>query len=289
MTEKLLVTGASGQLGQRVLELLLEAGANSIIATTRHPEKLAHFANRGVSVRYASFDEPESLKTAFEGATRLLLISTDALDEVGKRLRQHKIAVKAAVEAGVSHIVYTSLVGADDSPVLFAPDHAGTEDAIIQSGAGYTILRNNLYMDLLVQSVNQAYQIGGIFAATADGKTSYITREDCAHAAVSALFAPFTGKRILNITGEVAVSQADIASIASTITGKPLGYNPIPLEALIEAMVGAGLPKPVAEVYASIDVAIAQGKLGVVSSDFKNLTGRAPMPVSEFLKAYLPK
>ncbi len=288
MTEKLLVTGASGHLGQRVLELLLEAGENSIIATTRHPEKLAQFANRGVDVRYASFDEPESLKTAFEGATRLLLISTDALDEVGKRLRQHQIAVKAAVEAGVSHIVYTSLVGADDSPVLFAPDHAGTEQAIIQSGVGYTILRNNLYMDLLIQSVSQAYQIGGIFGATADGKTSYITREDCAHVAASALSASFTGKRILNITGAEALSQADIATIASTITGKPLGYTPIPLEALIEAMVGAGLPKPVAEVYASIDVAVAQGKMSVVSSDFKTLTGREPMKASAFLKAHLP-
>jgi len=289
MTEKLLVTGASGHLGQRVLELLLESGAKSIIATTRHPEKLSQFINRGVDVRYANFDEPESLKTAFEGATRLLLISTDALDETGKRLNQHKTAVKAAVEAGVSHIVYTSLVGADDSPVLFAPDHAGTEQAIIEGGVGYTILRNNLYMDLLIQSVSQAYQIGGIFSATGDGTTAYLTREDCAQAAASALFASFTGKRILNITGSEALSQADIASIASTITGKPLGYTPIPLEALIEAMVGAGLPKPVAEIYASIDVAIAQGKMGGVSSDFNMLTGRVPMSVNEFLKAYLPR
>ncbi|HRF97818.1 MAG TPA: NAD(P)H-binding protein, partial [Aggregatilineales bacterium] len=117
-------------------------------------------------------------------------------------------AVKASQEAGISHIVYTSLASADDSPVLFAPDHAKTEEAIAESGMGYTILRNNLYMDLLIQSVGQAYQMGGIYGASADGKTAYITREDCAHAAASALSATFNGKRILNITGAEALSQA---------------------------------------------------------------------------------
>lgn len=287
MTGKLLVTGASGQLGQRVLELLLEAGADSIIATTRSPEKLAQFANRGVSVRYASFDEPQSLTTAFAGATRMLLISTDALGEPNKRLSQHKVAVQVAKDAGVSHIIYTSLVGADDSPVLFAPDHAGTEQAIMDSGLNYTILRNNLYMDLLVQSINQAYQIGGLYGATADGKTSYITREDCAQVAASALLASFDGKRTLNITGAEALSQADIAQIASAIVGQPLTYTPISLGNLIEGMVGANLPRPIAEIFASIDVAIAQGKMATVSSDFTTLTGRQPMTVNDFLKAHL--
>lgn len=287
MSEKLLVTGASGQLGQRVLELLLEADVSSVIATTRHPEKLAHFAERGVTVRYASFDEPQSLASAFADADRLLLISTDALDEAGKRLRQHQTAVNMAKEAGVSHIIYTSLLGADNSPVLFAPDHAGTEQAIIDSGLGYTILRNNLYMDLLIQSVGQAYQMGGLYGASEDGKTSYITREDCARAAASALLASFDGKRLLNITGAEALSQADIANLASSITGDPLTYHPIPLQALIEGMVGAGLPQPIAEVYASIDVAIAQGTMALVSSDFKALTGDTPMTVGEFLKANL--
>jgi NAD(P)H dehydrogenase (quinone) len=287
MTDTVLVTGASGQLGGRVIELLLESGVGSIIATTRNPDKLAHFANRGVQVRYANFDEPESLPSAFAGANRLLLISTDALDEVGKRLRQHKVAVKGAQEAGVSHIVYTSLISADDSPVLFAPDHAGTEQAIMESGLGYTILRNNLYMDLLISSVSQAYQIGGLYGASADGKTSYITREDCAKVAASALSASFDGKRILNITGAEALSQSDIATLASTITGKPLSYIPVPLQAVIGGMVGAGLPQAVAEVYASIDVAIEQGKMGVVSSDFNMLTGASPTTTSDFLKTHL--
>ncbi|GAB4529026.1 MAG: SDR family oxidoreductase [Anaerolineae bacterium] len=286
MSNTLLVTGASGHLGRRVIELLLEEQAGTIIATTRHPEKLADLAARGVVVRYANFDEESSLLSAFTGADRLLLISTDALDEPGKRLRQHTTAVRAAEQAGVSHVVYTSLIAADDSPVLFAPDHAGTEKALAASPMGWTVLRNNLYMELLIQSVSQAYQTGGLFSATGDGKVSYITREDCARAAAAALADVFEGQRILDITGAEALSQAEVAQIAGTLTGQPLTHTPIPVEALVQAMTGAGLPQPVAEVFASLDVAVAQGKMATVSEAFQTLTGEAPMRVADFLKAH---
>lgn len=281
----LLVTGASGQLGQRVLELLLKKEAGTIIAVTRSPEKLGDFAEKGVIVRYGNFDEPESLKKAFADADRLLLISTDALGESGKRLNQHTVAVQAADKVGVSHIIYTSIVSADDSPILFAPDHAGTEEAIANTSMGYTILRNNLYMDLLLSSVPQAYQLGGLFSATGDGKTSYITREDCAQVAAVALADTFYGKRKLDITGPEALSQTEVAEIASSITGKTLSHIPVPLEAVIEGMVGAGLPRPVADTYASIDIAIEEGKLDTVSSAYQDLTGTKPTAVRDFLKA----
>src|SRR5436190_8513588 len=123
----LLVTGASGQLGRRVVELLLEKGASSIIATTRTPEKLADFAARGVVVRPADFDDPDSLARAFAGAERLLMISAQIFDLEGTRLRQHLNAVRAAGAAGVKHAIYTSLVNpGSESPILLAPDHAGT-------------------------------------------------------------------------------------------------------------------------------------------------------------------
>jgi len=285
MSTTLLVTGASGQLGRRVVELLLESGEENIIAITRNPDKLADFAEDGVDVRYGSFDEPDSLKAAFAGANRMLLISTDAVGEPGKRLNQHKTAVQAAEEAGISHVVYTSLASADDSPVLFAPDHSGTEEALAASNMGYTILRNNVYMDMLIQTINQAYQIGGIFAAAGDGKAAYITREDCAKVAAAALSAGFKGKRILEISGAEALSQADVAKIASEITGEALSYTAIPLEALIDGMVKAGLPQPLAETFASFDTAIAEGKMDTVSSAFTELTGETATTLEEFLSA----
>jgi NAD(P)H dehydrogenase (quinone) len=283
--QRLLVTGASGHLGRRVVELLLEANAGQIIATTRNPEKLADFAERGVELRHADFNDEASLSQAFAGADRLLLISTDALDALGTRLKQQTAAVRAAEAAGVKHVIYSSFLNAPTSPVIFAPDHAGTEKALENSSLGYTVLRYPLYADLLISGLNQAYQMGGLFKATGEGKTTYLSREDCARVAAAALNSDFQGRRILDITGSEAVSQAELAALATSITGQRLNYTAIPLEALIEGMVGAGLPLPVAETYASIDTAIAAGTFDLASNDFEALTGQKPTSIQDFLKA----
>jgi NAD(P)H dehydrogenase (quinone) len=128
--------------------------------------------------------------------------------------------------------------------------------------------------------------MGSIYSAAGEGKTAYITREDCARAAAAALAAPFEGTRILNITGSQALSPAEIAGIASGITGKSLSYTFVPLEAVIQGMVGAGLPQPLAETFASIDSAIAAGKLAEVSGAFEELTGHTPTSAVDFLKAH---
>ncbi|MEO5728244.1 MAG: NAD(P)H-binding protein, partial [Byssovorax sp.] len=144
--QTLLVTGASGQLGRRVVELLLEAKAGTVVAATRDPAKLADLAARGVLVRKADFDDEGSLAEAFAGVDRLLLISTDSLVRPGHRLAQHQAAVRAAVSAGVGHIVYTSFTNPGvESPITVAPDHRLTEEAIAATKLGFTILRNNLY------------------------------------------------------------------------------------------------------------------------------------------------
>ncbi len=280
----LLVTGASGQMGRRVVELLLAAQAGTIIAATRSPEKLADFSEQGVIVRHADFNEPDSLATAFAGVDRLLLISTDALGEPGLRLKQHSAAVKAAEAAGVSHVVYTSLINpGPESAVLFAPDHYGTETALADSKLNWTILRNNLYADLLLGSLPQAIQMGQLFSATGDGKIAYVTREDCAQAAAAALASDFNGRQTLDITGPQALSQADLAALAGKISGKQVTYVPLELDVLIQNMVAVGLPRPVAETYASIDTAAAQGQFDVVTSVVEELTGRKPASVEEFL------
>ncbi len=282
----LLVTGASGQLGRRVVELLLVANAGTIIATTRTPEKLSDLSRRGVIVRYADFNEPESLAAAFAGVDRLLLISTDALGEPGLRLKQHQAAIKAAEAAGVSHVIYTSLANpGPESAVLFAPDHYGTEEALAASQLNWTVLRNNLYADLLLFSLSQAIQMGQLFSAAGEGKIAYITREDCAQAAAAALLSSFNGRKILNITGPAALSQNDLANLATKISGTPITYVPLELEVLIQNMVAAGLPRPIAETYASIDTATAQGQFEAVSNDFTELTGSKPTAVANFLAA----
>lgn len=283
----LLVTGASGHMGRQVVELLLESHTGPIIAVTRTPEKLAGISAKGVTVRQGDFDNPDSLPQAFEGADRLLLISTDVVGVPGKRLNQHRNAVKAAERAGVKHMVYTSLVNPDpETPIAIAPDHRGTEEALEASSMGWTILRNNIYTDILVGTINQALQLGGqLFRAAGDGRTGYVTREDCGRTAAAALASSFNDRRKLDITGPEAISQADLAEIATTVTGQQITYVPLELDALIQNMVKAGLPQPAAEIYASFDQGIAEGFCDVVSGNVEELTGKKPTSVAEFFTA----
>lgn len=283
----LLVTGASGHFGRRVLELLLEAKVGTIIGATRTPDKLADFAQRGVIVRQASFDEPDTLLKAAAGADRMLIISTDAVGVSGERIRQHVAAVKVAEAAGVKHVVYTSIPNpGPNSPIILAADHYATEQALEASSMGYTALRNNIYTDLQIGSLNRAVQMGQLFSAAGDGKTAYVTREDCARAAAAALASSFEGRRAIDITGPEALSQADLAAIATRLTGKQVTYVPLDVESLIQGMIGAGLPRPVAEVYASFDTGMAQGTLAHVSNAVEELTGTKPMSVEDFLTAH---
>ncbi len=283
----LLVTGASGQMGQRVLELLLEDNAGTIIAATRTPEKLADFAKRGVIVRHADFDDADSLAAAFAGVDRLLLISTDVMGIPGHRIKQHITAVKAAEAAGVKHVVYTSIVNPGiDSPVAVSPDHRATEEALAASTMGWTALRSNIYAEMLVSTLSRAIGMGKLFSACADGKTAYVTREDCSRAAAAALASSFSGRRTLDITGPQALSQYDLAEIASTVSGQPVTYVPLELEVLIQNMVGAGLPRPVAEAYASFDSGIAQGKFEGVTNAVEDLSEHKPISVADYIAAH---
>jgi NAD(P)H dehydrogenase (quinone) len=285
--QTLLVTGASGQLGRRVIELFLETHKGTIIAATRTPEKLTDFSQLGVIVRQADFEDTASLSQAFQGVDRLLLISTDALDVPGRRLNQHRNAIKAAEQAGVKHVVYTSIVNpGPDSPAFVAPDHRGTEEALAASKLGWTALRENIYAEMLLMSVSQALQTGTLVNAIGNGKAAYITREDVARAAVAALTSSFDGRRTVDITGPEAVSQYEVAAIASKVSGREITYVPVELETLIQGMEANGLPRPVAEGYASFDAAIAQGKFSAVTNTVEELTGFKPIRVADFLAAH---
>jgi NAD(P)H dehydrogenase (quinone) len=294
MASTLLVTGASGHLGRLVLEHLTTGGAAQgakIIATSRSPEKLKDFAQRGVDVRQASFDDDiESLTKAFAGAERMLMISTDSFTGPLSRTKQHTRALEAAAKTGtIKHVIYTGVVDAKTSPLSLAEDHAATEVAIEKSAfaENHTILRNNFYTELLLGSVPAALASGQLFSAAGDGTIAYVARADCAKAAAHALASSFTGKRIVDVTGPEALSHADIARIATEVTGKPVAVVPVTVEQLAEGMKKAGLPAPIAEMYAGIDVAVAKGALQRVGDGVKSLTGQAPRSVKDFLQANL--
>lgn len=281
----LLVTGASGQLGRRVVELLLGRGEERpIIATTRSPDKLADLAARGVVVRAADFDDEASLERAFAGAERLLIVSTDALDRPGRRAAQHANAVRAAKAAGVRHVLYTSLTNpGPESLIGLAPDHHATETRIVESGLGHTILRNNVYAEILLAGLPYAVASSKLVNASGDGAIGYVTREDCARAAAAALASSFEGKRTLDVTGPSTATQADVARIVGELTGKKVEYVPVDVATAQKNLEGAGLPAPVAAIYASFDAATAKGQLDVATDAVRELTGQPATSLADFL------
>ena len=279
----LLVAGASGHLGRRVIELLLESGAGPVIATTRTPEKLADLDAGGVDVRKAAFAEPASLAAAFRGAGRMLLVSTNDLPN---RRKEQRAAVEAAVTAGVKHVVYTSAPAARPDPANPLIDsHFWTEQALAASPVGWTVLRNNIYAEITLMGLPRAVATGQLFTATGNGGRSYVTREDCARAAAAALASDFDGQRIVDVTGPEAVTQDALAALVSEISGRTVVHVPVSAADLIAGMTAAGLPAPIASVLAAFDVDAAEGYHAMVTPVVAALTGRAPTPLRDFLAA----
>ena len=222
---RIIVSGASGQLGGIVVEELLARGipASDLILVSRTPERLERYAELGASTRFADFTQPESLDTAYEGGTRLLLISLNSNNinprVPAERAELHQLAIDAAVEAGVEHIVYTSFVDADNNVSPIAVAHRATEAALRESGIGWTALRNQWYAGRLVDQAAGMVAEGQALVLLDDPGTAFVTREDCAVAAAVALMNPGSESRVYEITGPEAVRMKDIAAIASEIAG----------------------------------------------------------------------
>ncbi|WP_254021827.1 SDR family oxidoreductase [Mesorhizobium escarrei] len=289
MTDTLLVTGASGQLGRGVIHHLLDTlkvPPARIIATTRNPENLAELAARGVIIRQADFDDIASLVEAFKGADRVLIISTDELALQGKRLKQHQTAVAAAKTAGVSHLLYTSMPNPEPgSPVLFAGDHYGTEQAIKASGIPYTIFRNGWYQEDLFLSLPHAIASGRWYTAAADGRIAHGARDDMAAAIAAGLTSGATESTTYTLTGPQAHTVAEIASLVTDVTGKPIEVVQLSDEALTEGLKAAGVPEGFAPIVTSFDTNTRSGRIGMVTDAIETLSGRKPQSLKQFLEA----
>jgi NAD(P)H dehydrogenase (quinone) len=221
--EKLIISGASGQLGLLTVQELLRRGvpAKNLILVSRTPEKLAEYAALGASTRYGDVDHPDSLPAAFAGGDRMLMISLGFAPGNPPRPPRHKLAFDAAVKAGVKHIVYTSFLGAEQGGNMIAEDHRLSEQYLRASGAKWTALRNGFYADMQLQSALQMASTGKATMRAGAGKSAPVTREDCAAAAAGALLG---GRRVENrafdITGPALVGTRDVAKMVGEIVGR---------------------------------------------------------------------
>jgi NAD(P)H dehydrogenase (quinone) len=286
--KQLLVTGASGNLGKAVVAELRRLGAKKVIAATRTPGKHQELASLDVEEREADFDRPETLQTAFRGVERLLLVSTDSLHAPDVRIKQHRAAIQAAVGAGVEHVVYTSLPNAHPTEGPSIPDdHFWTEVALFESGLNWTILRNNLYAEVILRFAQFALKTGKLVSATQSQGRSYVSREDCARTAGAALLNA-TGKAIYDVTGPASITHDEIASILSRLSGKSIQHVNVKPDEVEKGLVAAGIPQFAARSVRELDEETSRGYQAIVTPTVANLTGRVPVSVEDFLKATVP-
>jgi NAD(P)H dehydrogenase (quinone) len=286
--KQILVTGASGNLGRAVVAELRRLGAEKVIAATRTPRKNQELLALGVEEREADFDRPETLQKAFAGVDRLLLVSTDSLHAPEVRIKQHRAAIQAAVGAEVKHIAYTSLPNAHPTKGPSVPDdHFWTEVALFESGLDWTILRNNLYAEVILRFAQFALKTGKLISATGSQGRSYVTRQDCAKVAAAALLNA-AGKAIYDVTGPASVTHEQVASLLSRFSGKSIQHVNVAPEVVEEGLMAAGIPQFAARSVRELDEEAARGYQAILSPAVKELTGEEPTSLEDFLQVAIP-
>ncbi len=281
----IIVTGANGQLGRAIVERLAERiPAGQIGVSVRAPEKAGSLAALGVRVRHGDFDDPANLSYAFEGATQVLIVSSNASAYGGDPLAQHRSAIAAARAAGAGRIVYTSHMAAS-SASAFPPmlDHAATEDMLRQSGLAWTALRNGFYASSGISLMGDAFKTGVLEAPT-DGKVSWTAHADLAEAAAIILAdeGRYDGPTP-PLTGSQSLDLADLAKIASERQSQPIRRQTLPDEDLRAKMAARGLPDRVVDITLGLYRASRQGEFAAVDPTLERLLGRCPRRMRDLI------
>ncbi|MGG7567619.1 SDR family oxidoreductase [Rhodovulum sp. DZ06] len=277
---RIAITGAAGQLGRLVIDgLKARTYAASLVALARSPEKAADL---GIEARPFDYDAPAGLAPALEGVDVLLLISGS---EIGKRGPQHRAVIEAAKAAGVGHVVYTSLLHADESVISLAPEHRETEADLAASGLPHTILRNGWYAENYTAGLPAALEHGALIGAAGHGRIAAAARADYAAAAVAVLLDPAQQGKVHELAGDVAWTLADLAAELSAQSGKEIPYVDMPEAEYAKALEGAGLPAGLAAFIAGADAAAAQGALFDDGGALSALIGRPTTPLSASVAA----
>jgi NAD(P)H dehydrogenase (quinone) len=289
---RIVISGASGDLGRRVTRLLLEADPNAeLTLVTRTPQKLADRAEQGLSVLPGDYQDRESLDAAYRGAQTLFLISGLNL---GRRVSEHRNAIAAAQAAGIRHIVYTSVGGGEhpNNPAMSAKDHHQTEHDLRSSGIAYTFLRNHLYAEIVSNIwMAPAAASGRLEMATGHGSLAPVAKGDVARSAATVLRNPERhAGAVYEISGPELLSMEEIVRIGSEVYGVPITYHPLTEQERLAFFDSVGMPRtydpnmpasPEGHMWASdelvsADVAVSEGYQALMSHAVKQITGREP-------------
>jgi NAD(P)H dehydrogenase (quinone) len=236
-------------------------------------------------VRYGDFDKPASLRDAFAGGSRMLLISTDAL---GRRVVQHRAAINAAAEEGIDQVVFTSIV----NPVMTNPagrpawEPGLTEALLHRSGLAWTVLRFGTFAELVLPPAATAVQNGRLITNNGDGRVVPISRRDCAEAAAIVLTTDGHIGETYEITGAEALSPSDLVELYTDLSGKQVKVVPLSDAMLTEVLAGIGTPLPAVLSLVAFGRAVRLGYFEVIDPTFERLTGHPPISLRDVLIAH---
>jgi len=280
----IVVTGATGQLGRAIVEQLARlVPPNQVGASCRDPYQASALAALGVRVRRGDFEDEASLRHAFEGATQVLLVSSNARATGGDALAQHRTAIDAVRSVGAKRIVYTSHMAAGAASA-FPPmlDHAATELMLRDSGLAWTSLRNGFYASSGIALLGDALQTG-LVEAPSDGKVSWTAHADLAEIAAIVLAneGRFEGPTP-PLTASAALDLSDLAAIASELFGKAVRREMITDEALEARLTARGAGRA-ASIVLGLYRASRNGEFSAVDPTLAQCLGRAPTSMRDVL------
>ncbi|MHC2003005.1 NmrA family NAD(P)-binding protein [Methylobacterium sp. CM6241] len=269
-----------------VEQLLRLMPPDRIVATTRDPGKADGLVRAGVGVRHGDYAKPDTLLTAFEGATQVLIVSSNGERTGADVVAQHRSAVEAARAVGARRVVYTSHMGAGSSSA-FPPmrNHAGTEAMLRDAGIAWTSLRNGFYAETVPTMMVEDAVATGVLSAPVDGKVAWTTHDDLAAAAAALLVdeGRFEGPTP-PLTGVEALDLADVAALLTSIHGKRVERRTITDEAMAAGMRTGGAPTAVIEITLGLYRAARAGEFANTDPTLANLLGRPPTDLRTVLE-----
>lgn len=280
----ILITGATGNLGTSVIKQLEQhLNKDQFVLTSSKEASAVLLTNQGYQARIADFSNPSSLKQAFEGIEKLLLIST--MDQ--SRAEQHKQVIDAAKAQGVKHIIYTSLAIKDINTSAVKDlmmSHFETEKHLIDSGLSYTILRNTMYADALTQILGPNALTQDINLPGGTGTVPYVLRREMGEATANLLVQAGHENKIYNITSPNSYSYADIAAALSALTGKSIAYQDINENDFNNILKQIGFPDFLIYLHAGTIKDIKEHQYEINDTILSTLLGRQPADITVFLK-----
>jgi uncharacterized protein YbjT (DUF2867 family) len=275
----ILITTA-GKVGAQAAQLLAQR-RELVRVLVRDPKKATALAQGGVDVVAGDLGDPATIDAAMRGASIVVLVSP-AIPA------QELNVVDSAVRAGVEHVVKITSKASADSPIARRRDQTEIENGLIASGLGYTLLRNNAYMQNLLMSAPSIAATSSFGSAARDGRVGMIDARDVAAVAAEIAISPraHTGKTYWP-TGPDAISFADAAAVLSKLLDRSITFEPLTVEEQTQALIDVGLPEDLAAMNAQAVALFAEGDCDYVTDDVPSILGRPARSFEQFATDYV--